>query len=110
MNQINCSPKLSNSGVNVCDRINKEAIELIRDHPNGWFKFVVSEEKDMDEIKYDFMYPCDLDKSKIILMPGVDNLDELSERTRFVYDMTKKYGYRSCTRGQVLAWDRVTGV
>jgi len=108
--QINCSPKLYNSGMEKDKRINQEAIEMIRDHPNSWFKFVVSDEQDIKEMEYDFIYPYEIDKSQIILMPGVDNLDELSERTRFAYDMTKKYGYRSCTRGQVLAWDRVTGV
>jgi len=43
-------------------------------------------------------------------MPGVDNREDLAERTRFLFEMTKKYGYRGVTRQHILAWNRVTGV
>lgn len=110
MDQINCSPKLANSGMPEHTRIIPVALEEIRDHPGGWFKFVVSYETDIAEIERDFVIPYSIPTKQVILMPGVDNLRDLSERTRFVYEMTKKYGYRSSTRGQVLAWDKTTGV
>lgn len=110
IDQINCSPKLANSGMSKDRRINPKAITQIQNHDNYWFKFVVSNEGDILEIQNEWIKPFDIPESRIILMPGVDNLADLSERTRFVFDMSKKYGYRGVTRSQVLAWDRVTGV
>ncbi len=116
--QINCSPKLSNSGMPKDKRINTEAIFRICDIDrwkgfNGkryWFKFVISKEEDIHEIQRDFITPFNIPSDRIILMPGVDNLNDLSERTRFACEMSKKYHYRMCTRIQTLCWDRKTGV
>jgi len=110
IDQINCSPKLANSGIDRDIRINPEAIEQIKRHENGWFKFVISTEEDISEIQNEWIIPFELDPSKIIIMPGVDNRDDLAERTRFLFEMTKKYGYRGVTRCHILAWDRTCGV
>jgi 7-carboxy-7-deazaguanine synthase len=110
MQQVNCSPKLANSGMSYERRLNVDALQQINQHPNSWFKFVVSTPMDMYEINDNYIQGAGLSKRKIILMPGVDNLKELPERTRFVFDMAKKTGYRATTRGQVLAWDKTTGV
>lgn len=108
--QINCSAKLANSGMEKNRRINPEAIKQIMSHWNYWFKFVVSKEDDIKEIQEDFQKPFKIADQRIIIMPGVDALADLSERTNFLFEMSKKYGYRGITRSQVLAWDRVTGV
>lgn len=108
--QINCSPKLSNSGMSKERRINRTAIYEILGHHNYWFKFVVSNEMDIIEMQDDYTTPFNIPSDRIILMPGVDSLDNLSERTRFTYEMAKKYGYRAITRGHILAWNQVTGV
>lgn len=110
MDQINCSPKLANSGNKRVKRIVPEALQAISEHPNHWWKFVISYEGDLEEIERDFIAPHDLDRRRIILMPGVDNIDDLPERTRFLYDMAKKHCYRGVTRGHILAWNRTTGV
>lgn len=110
IDQINCSPKLANSGMEEKFRINPDAINMIQEHPNHWFKFVISTEEDIDEIHQDFVKPFNINRSRIILMPGVDCLADLSERTRFVFEMTKKYGYRGISRSHILSWDRCTGV
>ncbi len=108
--QVNCSPKLANSGMAESMRKNPDAIEQIKNHRNGWFKFVVSCEDDIWEIQEDWILPFKLNPSSIIIMPGVDNREDLAERTRFLFEMTKKYGYRGVTRQHILAWNRVTGV
>lgn len=108
--QINCSPKLANSGMPLERRQNQKAIQQIMQHDNYWFKFVVSNEQDIEEIKHEWLGQFEIPESRIIIMPGVDNLADLSERTRFTFEMSKKYGFRAITRSQVLAWDRVTGV
>lgn len=108
--QINCSPKLANSGMPLERRQNPKAIEQIMHHDNYWFKFVVSNEQDIEEINHEWIKQFEIPENRIIIMPGVDNLADLSERTRFTFEMSKKYGFRAITRSQVLAWDRVTGV
>jgi 7-carboxy-7-deazaguanine synthase len=110
IDQINCSPKLANSGMAESMRIIPAALEQINNHHNGWFKFVVSEEKDFEEIQKTYLQPFNIPDKKVIIMPGVDNRDDLPERTAFLFDMAKKYGYRAITRQHILAWDRVTGV
>lgn len=108
MNQINSSPKLANSGMPDNIRINKIALKQVSTHRSGWFKFVVSSEADISEIEESFGNYVSI--KNVILMPGVDKLEDLSERTRFIYEMSKKYGYIAITRGHVLAWDKLTGV
>lgn len=108
--QINCSPKLSNSGMDYKTRIHLDVLSQINLHPNSNFKFVISEEKDIEEIQKDILDPVGIDPRKVCIMPGVDNRDQLAERTRFLFELTKKYGYRGITRQQILAWDRQLGV
>jgi len=108
--QINCSPKLANSGMSESMRVNPEAIRQIVSHEGGFFKFVISTEEDIKEIQDTFITPFDISDDQIIIMPGVDNREDLPERTRFLFEMTKKYGYRGVTRQHILAWNRVTGV
>lgn len=110
IDQINCSAKLANSGMSEKKRINDGAIKQIKNHDNHWFKFVISVEEDIKEIQNDYLVPFGIPDDRVIIMPGVDNLDDLSERTRFLFEMSKKYGYRGVTRSQVLAYNRVTGV
>lgn len=110
IDQINCSAKLQNSGMAKSMRINSKAIEQIKKHNNYWFKIVVSTEEDVQETLSDYIQQYNIPKGRLILMPGVDNLADLSERTRFAMDMAKKYNVRMCTRAHILSWDRVTGV
>lgn len=110
INQINCSPKLSNSGMASSVRIKPKVIEQFRTHPNHQFKFVINTEDHMIECENDFICPNSISWEEVVLMPGVDNLAELSDRTREVFDIGKKYGYRAITRSHVLAWDKTTGV
>jgi organic radical activating enzyme len=110
INQINCSPKLSNSGLPKKLRYNPEAILQIKDHPNAWFKFVVNEEDNIREINEEWVRELDIHPSKVILMPGVSERKDLFERAEFAANMAMKYGYRMCTRLQVEIWDMTTGV
>lgn len=108
--QINCSPKLSNSGMPIERRINKDAIAQIAQHPNSWFKFVINEEWDIDEIYNDFVRECRVPEKSIILMPGCDNRKELPEKTKLVWELAQRYHLRLSSRLQILAFDRLTGV
>ena len=110
VSQINCSVKLENSGMSKDRRINPKSLKRIMDHPNYWFKFVISSEDCLKEIKRDFIEPFDIPAKRVLMMPGLDKQENYHERTKFCMEMGKKYGYTALTRLHVSAWDQTTGV
>ncbi len=110
INQINCSPKLSNSGQPASQRIKPDAIKRIMEHPNYQFKFVISNEEDVQEIFRDFVVPFSIPISKVVCMPGLDDASNFEERTRFVLEMAKKYKFRGLTRLHIAAWNKTLNV
>ena len=110
LDQINCSVKLSNSGMKKDMRINPGALERIMEHNSHWFKFVISNEDDMKEIEEDFVKPFNINPARVLMMPGLDKRKDYHERTLFCMEMAKKYGYVGLTRLHVSAWDQTTGV
>jgi len=110
IDQINCSPKLSNSGMTAKQRINPEAIERIKQHSNYQFKFVISNEEDIKELFRDFVVPFSIPLSNVVCMPGLDSQTDFHERTQFVLEMAKKYKFRGMTRLHISAWDKTLNV
>ena len=110
LDQINCSVKLANSGMDFLARCQAGPLKRIMDHKNYWFKFVVSEEKDMEEIARDFIDPLSIPADKVLMMPGLDHQDNFHERTEFCLRMAKKYGFIGMTRLHISAWNQTTGV
>ena len=110
LHQINCSAKLSNSGMAEDRRINSVAIKTIMRHNNYNFKFVVSTEDDIKEFMTDYVDKFNIPLRNVVAMPGLDSQEDFHERTRFVLEMSKKYGFRGMTRLHVSAWNQTTGV
>jgi organic radical activating enzyme len=110
IDQINCSPKLSNSGMTEKQRINPEAIERIKQHSNYQFKFVISNEEDVKELFRDFIVPFSIPLKNVVCMPGLDSQTDFHERTQFVLEMAKKYRFRGLTRLHISAWDKTLNV
>jgi len=110
LDQINCSVKLANSGHSKQERIIPKALQRIMEHENYWFKFVISTEDDLKEIEEDFIKPFEIPPHKICMMPGLDDQDDFHERTAFVLEMAKKYGYIGLSRLHISAWNKTTGV
>jgi organic radical activating enzyme len=110
LDQINCSPKLSNSGMTEKQRINPEAIERIKQHSNYQFKFVISNEEDIEELFRDFIVPFSIPLKNVVCMPGLDSQTDFHERTQFVLEMAKKYKFRGLTRLHISAWDKTLNV
>ena len=73
LHQINCSPKLSNSGMTEKQRIVPAAIKRIMEHPNYQFKFVISTEEDVQELFRDFVVPFNIPLKNVICMPRLHN-------------------------------------
>ena len=110
LDQINCSPKLSNSGMTEKQRIVPEAIERIKQHKNYQFKFVISTEDDVLELFRDFVVPFNIPLKNVVCMPGLDDASNFEERTRFVMEMAKKYRFRGLTRLHIAAWNKTLNV
>ena len=110
LDQINCSPKLANSGMTAKQRINPEAIKRIMEHDNYQFKFVISTEEDVQELFRDFVVPFSIPLKNVVCMPGLDDQDDFHERTNFVLEMAKKYKFRGLTRLHISAWNKTLNV
>jgi 7-carboxy-7-deazaguanine synthase len=110
LNQINCSPKLENSGMTEKQRIKPEAIKRIMEHDNYQFKFVISTEDDVIELFRDFVVPFNIPLKNVVCMPGLDSQDDFHERTQFCLEMAKKYKFVGMTRLHISAWDKTLNV
>ena len=110
LDQINCSPKLSNSGLDVKQRINEAAIRRVMEHKNYQFKFVISNEEDVLELFRDFVVPFSIPLKNVVCMPGLDDVANFEERTQFVLEMAKKYRFRGLTRLHIAAWNKTLNV
>lgn len=110
LDQINCSPKLSNSGMAKNQRIIPKAIERIMQHKNYQFKFVISTEDDIFEMFDTYINPFQIPLKNVCCMPGLDKREDFHERTRWVLEMAKKYRFIGLTRLHVSAWGQTTGV
>ena len=110
IHQINCSPKLSNSGMTEKQRINPDAIKRIMEHSNYQFKFVISNEEDVKELFRDFIVPYRIPLTKVVCMPGLDDVADFEERTQFCLEMAKKYKFRGLTRLHIAAWNKTLNV
>jgi len=106
VNQWNISPKLTSSG-NGKLGINYDVLEMF----NEWspekvqFKFVVANEKDIDEIE-----ELDLDPHKIWLMPAGSSQAEIAYRAPEVVLWALEKAYSYSHRLQVSIWNQTTGV
>jgi organic radical activating enzyme len=110
LDQINCSPKLSNSGMTEKQRIVPAAIKRIMEHSNYQFKFVISNEEDVQELFRDFVVPFNIPLKNVICMPGLDDVANFEERTQFVLEMAKKYRFTGLTRLHIAAWNKTLNV
>jgi organic radical activating enzyme len=110
LDQINSSPKLSNSGMTEKQRIVPAAIQRIMEHDNYQFKFVISTEDDVKEVFRDFIEPFNIPLKNVVCMPGLDSQTDFHERTQFVLEMAKKYKFRGLTRLHISAWDKTLNV
>jgi len=110
LDQINCSPKLSNSGMTEKQRINPDAIKRIMEHSNYQFKFVISTEDDVKELFRDFVEPFNIPLKNVVCMPGLDDAANFEERTQFCLEMAKKYRFTGLTRLHIAAWNKTLNV
>lgn len=111
LDQINCSVKLSNSGMTIKQRINPAAIQSILTSKRLYaFKFVVSSEEDIKEAIDSYIKPFNIDIKDTCMMPGLDKQEDFHKQSLFILEMSKKYGIRGLQRMHISAWGSCTGV
>ena len=106
----NNSPKLSNSGNVRQLRYQPEILKKLSSFKNSWFKFVVRDEADWNEIQTAYLDPLLIKREQIILMPRGGSRAELEQNRPNVVEMAVKYNVRYSTREHVVLWDKMTGV
>lgn len=106
----NNSPKLANSGSTRYLRYQPTILKKMASLPNSWFKFVVSEEIEWEEIKTDFIDTGLIRKDQIVLMPLGATREELISNRQKVLDIAIRENVRYTTREHVIIWDKKTGV
>ncbi len=111
-NFVNCSPKLSNSGMVKDVRIVPFALIEISKHSYSTFKFVINQESDWEEAKRDFLDTnyINVPADRIFLMPAGDTRDKVIESSKVVWEICKQYGLIMTTRLHILAFDKKVGV
>lgn len=108
--QWNNSPKLMNSGMKERARLKPGVLEYMSLQKNSWFKFVISNDDDWDELDRDFLQPGYIKKEQIILMPEGQTQAELELTRELTADMAIKHGTRFSDRQHVTIWNQKTGV
>lgn len=110
----NISPKLSNSAQPKEKRIAPAFLKLLNFLDNSYhqvmFKFVVSEIENIEEVITDFKIPFKIPNSKIRLMPGADNKEDLVQKEEWVIERCKELNIPYSTRLHIHVWNKMTGV
>lgn len=110
VSQWNNSPKLSNSGMKERVRYKPEVLHHTAKLPNSWFKFVVADATDWNEIQRDFLDTGLCSKKQIILMPCGESQVQLYASRQIAADMAIEHQVRFSDRLHVTIWDKKTGV
>jgi 7-carboxy-7-deazaguanine synthase len=99
----NVSPKLQSSGEPLQDREIPFCFRAFNELPKSDFKFVIQDEVDFSELLA-VIKKYSLATEKIILMPEGRNIQQILERSRWLVEFSKTYGFRMSTRLQTLLW------
>ncbi len=95
--QINCSPKLKNSGNKPCK------LKILPGDPRVIYKFVVQSPADLVEIKT-CLKRYKIPKERVFLMPEGITRATLEKRSRWLMELCKKEGYRFTPRLHILIY------
>lgn len=103
------SPKLASNGDPVEKRYIPEVLEYHAEQ-GSCFKFVVRDEKDVEEVISNYVDKFGIPNNSVWLMPCCGSRKELIERSETVVELCKKYNYSYSPRLQLLVWDKALKV
>ena len=98
--------KFSNSGESVEKRINKDAIKNIFANAKAFYKFVISKEDEISQIKQ----ILDIANGEVWCMPLGKNKSQLEINANLVANLCIKNGFNYSDRLQIRLWDDKEGV
>jgi len=110
IDQWNNSPKTFNSGMKERVRYKPEIIKEMSKLSNSWFKFVVANKSDWDEIEKDYLFTNLINRSQIILMPEGQTQIELDRTREICADIAIREQVRFSDRLHITIWNKKTGV
>jgi len=99
--QLNCSPKLKNSGNSLTRRYKPEVLRAINNWPISQFKFVVVEINDLNEIAM-IAKECSLNKNKILIMPEGRTAEVVTEHEKLIQGKVIQRGWQITRRNQLI--------
>lgn len=102
IDQYNCSPKLPGSG-------NKPYPLKIYPGKKTWYKFVIDDEEDLKET-LQFIVQYQIPKKRVRLMPQGETRSKSIEKSTWLIEQCKKYGYIFNPRLHVLIWNNKKGI
>ena len=101
--QWNVSPKLRTSGNTSEERQIPQALETFARLPEAFFKFVVTAESDIDEVRA-LRDKYQLPPERVLLMPEGRTRDELEKKSSWLSEACVRHGFRFTTRLHILIW------
>ncbi|MGB0992946.1 MAG: 7-carboxy-7-deazaguanine synthase QueE [Akkermansiaceae bacterium] len=107
--QYNVSPKLANSGNAEQLREQPTALDFFGQSGKAWFKFVIAEDTDLDEVEA-LIETYQLPKNRILIMPEGRDQATLQQRRLWVADACKSRGFRYSDRLHIQLWGSKRGV
>ena len=102
VHQFNVSPKLS-SFFDTSKSIKLDVLKYFVNTKKAYFKFVVSDKKDIDEI-LKLQQDCNIPSDKILLMPEGISDEEICKKSQDIVNLCMDRGFRFCNRLHVWIW------
>jgi 7-carboxy-7-deazaguanine synthase len=109
IDQFNVSPKLSNSRIAENLRLNPPALTHFARLPHAWFKFVVAQPADLEEIEA-LVIGYGLSRKRVLLMPEGRTADDLDRSAGWLAEICRDSGFRFSDRLHVRIWGDKRGV
>jgi 7-carboxy-7-deazaguanine synthase len=103
VSQWNVSPKTGSSGNPRDRREVPDALRAFRELPGAYFKFVVVEPGDLEEVGT-VVERHGLPRDRVLLMPEGVTPDAIRRRGKWVAEACVRNGYRFTTRLHILLW------
>jgi len=109
VHQYNVSPKLTNSGNPSKLRIHPDALSFFASSPKAWYKFVIAEPSDLEEVEA-LISQYQLPQARVILMPEGRDETSLQRRRLWLADICRDRNYRYSDRLHIQLWGSKRGV
>jgi 7-carboxy-7-deazaguanine synthase len=108
VDQWNVSPKLASSGNTDRARRRPAVLQWFAAQPNAQLKIVITSDADVDEANA-LVEALGIPRERVLLSPEGIDASTLAERSRWLADRCRSYGYRLGTRLHVFLWGSERG-